>query len=92
MAPTWSRMVSNLLKRTVIQSIRREASSRGSNTDFISISPEVREALHCGKPVVALETTILTHGMPYPHNRESVYGEIYRNIRCYTGFDIGRHK
>jgi hypothetical protein len=26
------------------------------------------EALHAGRPVVALESTIITHGMPYPHN------------------------
>lgn len=34
------------------------------------VHPEVEEALSAKKPVVALETTIVTHGMPYPHNRE----------------------
>ena len=35
---------------------------------YLSISPEVKAALKAGKPVVALESTIITHGMPYPQN------------------------
>ena len=35
---------------------------------YLSISPEVKEALETGKPVVALESTIISHGMPYPQN------------------------
>ena len=38
--------------------------------DYLSITPEIQEALAAGKPVVALESTILSHGMPYPHNVE----------------------
>lgn len=38
--------------------------------DRLLISPEVRQALETGKPVVALESTIITHGMPYPQNLE----------------------
>ena len=38
---------------------------------FLSISPEVQEALREGKPVVALESTIISHGMPYPQNVET---------------------
>jgi pseudouridine-5'-phosphate glycosidase len=34
----------------------------------LSISPVVQAALDAGKPVVALESTIITHGMPYPQN------------------------
>ncbi|MBO4572302.1 MAG: pseudouridine-5'-phosphate glycosidase [Clostridia bacterium] len=34
----------------------------------IKVSDEVREALLSGKPVVALESTIISHGMPYPKN------------------------
>ena len=30
----------------------------------LSFSPEVRAALDAGRPVVALESTIITHGMP----------------------------
>jgi pseudouridine-5'-phosphate glycosidase len=35
---------------------------------FIDIHPPVAEALAAGRPVVALESTIITHGMPYPDN------------------------
>lgn len=37
---------------------------------YLSIAPEIQEALAAGKPVVALESTILSHGMPYPENLE----------------------
>jgi len=35
---------------------------------YMDITPEVAEAIAAGKPVVALESTILSHGMPYPEN------------------------
>ncbi len=35
---------------------------------YLDISPEVKAALDDGKPVVALESTIISHGMPYPQN------------------------
>ncbi len=38
---------------------------------FLKISEEVRQALASGKPVVALESTIISHGMPYPQNVET---------------------
>ena len=38
---------------------------------YLDISPEVRTALEQGKPVVALESTIISHGMPYPQNVET---------------------
>jgi len=37
----------------------------------LDISPEVKAALEAGKPVVALESTIISHGMPYPKNVET---------------------
>ena len=37
---------------------------------LVSINLEVKEALEQGKPVVALESTIISHGMPYPQNVE----------------------
>lgn len=39
--------------------------------DRLVFSKEVREALDAGKPVVALESTIISHGMPYPQNVET---------------------
>ncbi len=38
---------------------------------FLDIHPEVAQALAEGKPVVALESTIISHGMPYPQNVET---------------------
>ena len=38
---------------------------------YLDIAPEVAEALASGKPVVALESTIISHGMPYPKNVET---------------------
>ena len=38
---------------------------------YLEISPEVQVALAAGKPVVALESTIISHGMPYPQNVET---------------------
>jgi pseudouridine-5'-phosphate glycosidase len=35
---------------------------------FLQIHPEVQQAMVAGKPVVALESTIIAHGMPYPQN------------------------
>ena len=38
---------------------------------YLEISKEVKDALDNGKPVVALESTIISHGMPYPQNVET---------------------
>ena len=38
---------------------------------YLEVSEEVRQALAAGKPVVALESTIISHGMPYPQNVET---------------------
>lgn len=38
---------------------------------FIDIHPKVLDALRSGKPVVALESTVIAHGMPYPKNVET---------------------
>lgn len=41
------------------------------NNKYISISPEVQNALDNNLPIVALESTIICHGMPYPQNVET---------------------
>ena len=38
---------------------------------YLEISPEVSAALAAGKPVVALESTIISHGMPWPQNAQT---------------------
>ena len=38
---------------------------------YLDIAPEVKKAVDTGRPVVALESTIISHGMPYPKNVET---------------------
>jgi pseudouridine-5'-phosphate glycosidase len=38
---------------------------------FLDIATDVKDALQTGRPVVALESTIISHGMPYPRNVET---------------------
>ena len=40
------------------------------HTAVFRVSEEVQDALSAGRSVVALETAIVTHGMPEPHNVE----------------------
>ena len=42
-----------------------------SAADLMDFSPEIAAARAEGKPIVALESTIITHGMPYPRNVET---------------------
>ena len=37
-------------------------------SEYLDVNPVVKEAIEQGKPVVALESTIISHGMPYPDN------------------------
>lgn len=67
--------------------------------EFIEVHPEVENALANGNAVVALESTIISHGMPYPKNVETALGveEVVRangaipatiaifNGKCYVG-------
>jgi len=48
----------------------------------LTISPEVQQALAAGRPVVALESTIISHGMPYPQNVETAM-RVEQTIRDY---------
>jgi pseudouridine-5'-phosphate glycosidase len=47
---------------------------------FVSVAPEVAEALHEHRPVVALESTIIAHGMPFPENLQMAL-EVERIVR-----------
>lgn len=48
--------------------------------DYLDVSPEVAEALAYKRPVVALESTIISHGMPYPQNAQTAL-EVEQKIR-----------
>ena len=49
--------------------------------EYLSITPEISAAIRDGKPVVALESTILSHGMPYPEN-VSFAAEVEKVVRA----------
>ena len=49
---------------------------------WMRIAPEVGEALHDGRPVVAMESTLLAHGLPAPRNRQ-VAGELAEVVRSH---------
>ncbi len=50
----------------------------------IKINPEVQEAIKEGRPVVALESTIISHGMPYPQNVETAL-QVEKIVREHGG-------
>ncbi|KZO98388.1 indigoidine synthase A-like protein [Calocera viscosa TUFC12733] len=54
-----------------------------SDTAFI-IAPEVQDALRTGRPVVALESALITHGLPFPTNHETATSleAIVRSTGC----------
>ena len=47
---------------------------------YLVVKPEVARALRDGRPVVALESTIISHGMPYPRNLETAH-DVERVVR-----------
>ena len=61
---------------------------------YLTVAPRVREAVQTGEPVVALESSIISHGMPYPTNVETAlmaeetvreYGAVPATIGVYKG-------
>jgi len=58
------------------------ASASGSGEKFFDFKEEVKKALEEGMSVVALESTLISHGFPYPENLEMA-GEMEEIIRGY---------
>lgn len=54
--------------RNASSSSSNQHSSSSMNSAFLQVLDPVRQALEDNKPVVALESTIVAHGMPYPEN------------------------
>ena len=74
-----------LLHWAITEEIARDAAQeavRGKQNPYLDVAPEVKAALNAGKPVVALESTIISHGMPYPQNRDTALKveEIIRSL------------
>lgn len=51
--------------------MRKYSKVINSVNTMIDVRPDIEESLKFNKPVVALESTIISHGMPYPHNIET---------------------
>ena len=57
---------------------------------YLDVLPEIQQALDENKPVVALESTILSHGMPYPENLDFAHRveEVIRSLGA-IGLEVG---
>ena len=67
---------------------------------FLDIHPRVAQAIQTGTPVVALESTIISHGMPYPQNVQTAlqveaevraHGAVPATVAILTGHGSHRH-
>lgn len=69
----WTRSSVLTSRKFAVRSLRPLSTALGSALQRhapLDIHPEVQEALASNKPVVALETTLVSHGFPYPVNVE----------------------
>jgi pseudouridine-5'-phosphate glycosidase len=57
--------------KRLIAAVRDGSDDTMNAADLLDFSPEVAEARSAQRPIVALESTIITHGMPYPRNVET---------------------
>lgn len=56
---------------------------------LIDVNPEIEYALKINQPIVALESTIITHGMPYPQNIQTAFDvekEVRKEVTDFTYF------
>lgn len=60
-----------LVPRAGRSQIQLRALSGSPASRLLRVSPEVQDALRSNRPVVALESTIISHGLPYPKNLET---------------------
>jgi Indigoidine synthase A like protein len=56
------------IQRQSCRTLFSDAQNVRIDSNIFQILPTVREALNNGQPIVALESTIIAHGMPYPSN------------------------
>lgn len=63
--------LAHFLRNRVYVYLSRCSVSSLNYSNCIDVSPEVSKALRSHNPVVALESTIISHGMPYPQNLQT---------------------
>lgn len=49
----------------------KRGAGKGMHTDYVDLAPQVAQALADGRAVVALESTLIAHGLPYPQNLQT---------------------
>lgn len=65
----YGRVINKACRGSIGRRISRLSAIERANAP-IDVHPEVEDALSSGKPVVSLETAVVTHGLPYPTNLE----------------------
>ena len=67
------------MKRIPLRDVREGVSPLG---EYVLVSDEVAAALAAAQPVVALETSLITHGLPLPHcvASEETYAHLRRDM------------
>lgn len=71
----------NFLRRFSTSTLRRsDLKIPFHRKECVKVSEEVLQSLNESKPVVALESTIITHGMPFPRNLETAL-QVERIVR-----------
>jgi hypothetical protein len=70
MGPMWRKIPRPIMLNSTRNLHQMRHLHKGSSI-HLELSPEVRSALANNEPVVALESTIITHGMPFPRNYET---------------------
>ena len=55
------------------------------SSELLQVSAEVQQALKNNQPIVALESTIISHGMPFPENAQTAL-EVEETIRLRERF------
>jgi pseudouridylate synthase len=63
-------LVNKVVTSSILAESRQMMTDDGASQGIV-VSPEVQKALRMGEPVVALESTIISHGMPFPQNLET---------------------
>ena len=64
-------------KSALASLFKRYNSSYLAKNQFIKVNDQIKDAVRNNSPVVALESTIITHGLPYPNNYETALEVTY---------------
>lgn len=75
----------------IVSRLNRRCFSNDSMRSLIDVKANVQDALNGNEAVVALESTIITHGMPYPQNLETaieVENVVRQQVKFFSSFIV----